>query len=215
LAELVAEVYLGDQLSKAESTATPVATPTQKPPAVTKEQMVGALGDYWNPRTGEVRQLVLRNEQPVYVIDSWSRARLTAVGPTQFRFGRNEIIVTSSQHGKRLLTLQWYDGRVETYEELRRVKLTAVQLSKYAGTFYSAELDAEYVLEPKDDGLSVKRKNQEDRQLLPTVADSFSEGSIRIRFHRDGRGRTSTFLFSEGDVSDIRFELDCRRGGKK
>lgn len=215
LAEQVADVYLSDYLAKAESTATPAATPTQRSTAVTKEQMAGALRDYWNPRTGEVRQLVLRNEQPVYVIDSWSRARLTAFSPTQFRFGRNEINVTSSPQGKRLLTLRWSDGRVETYEELRRAKLTAVQLARYKGSFYSAELDAGYLIESKEGGLSIKRKNQEDRQLLPTVADSFSEGSIRIRFLRDGRGRTSSFLFSEGDVSDIRFELDCRRDGKK
>jgi hypothetical protein len=81
-------------------------------------------------------------------------------------------------------------------------------LAEYAGRFYSAELDAEYVLEAKDGGLVVKRKNQEDRRLLPTAADSFSEGSVRIRFLRDGRGRPSGFLFGEGDVSDLEFVPD-------
>jgi len=210
LTERVAEVYLNDRLSKAENAASLTETNDAKPVALTAEQMAGALGDYWNPKTGEVRQMVLRNGQPVYVIDSWSRARLTAYGPTQFRFGRNEINVTPSRHGKRSLVLRWHDGRVESYEELRRVKLTPAQLAKYGGRFHSAELGAEYVLEPKAGGLSIKRKNQEERHLLPTVADSFSEGSIRIRFLRDGRGRVSTFLFGEGDVSDIQFNRDCR-----
>ena len=113
-----------------------------------------------------------------------------------------------------MLTLRWYDGRVETYEELRRVNVTQARLAAYAGRFYSAELDAEYALETKDGGLVVKRKNQEDRRLLPTAADSFSEGSVRIRFLRDGRGRLSGFLFGDGDVSDLEFVPDCRHGVK-
>jgi CubicO group peptidase (beta-lactamase class C family) len=215
LAERVADVYLGDRLSKADAATSPPAAPEAKPVAVTTEQMAGALGDYWNPKTGEVRQMILRNGQPVYVIDSWSRARLTAVGPTQFRFGRNEITVAPSRGGRKVLALRWYDGRVETYEELRRVNLTPAQLAAYAGRFYSAELDAEYVLEAKDGGLLIKRKNQEDRRLLPTAADSFSEGSVRIRFQRDGRGRPSGLLFGEGDVSDLEFVPDCRHGARE
>jgi CubicO group peptidase (beta-lactamase class C family) len=212
LAERVADEYLGERLLNADGTTGQLPSPVQKPAAVTAEQMAGALGDYWNPLTGEVRQMALRNGQPVYIIDSWSRARLTAISPTQFRFGRNEITVTPSQRGGKRLTLRWYDGRVEIYEELRRVKVTPVQLAKYAGRFYSAELDAEYVLEPKDGGLVVKRKNQEDRLLLPTATDSFSEGSVRIRFLRDRLGRLSGFFFSDGDVSDLEFAPDCRRG---
>ena len=214
LAERVADVYLGDRLSAADGSTGPPPSPSRNPAAVPAEKMAAALGDYWNPKTGEVRQMVLRSGQPVYIIDSWSRARLTAVSPTQFRFGRNEITVAPSRGGKKILTLRWYDGRVETYEELHRVKVTPVQLAKYAGRFYSAELDAEYTLEPKDGGLLLKRKNQEDRQLLPTVTDSFSEGGIRIRFLRDDSGLPSGFLFGEGDVSDLQFDPDCRHSPK-
>jgi len=194
LTERVAEVYLNERLSKAENATSRTDPTNEKPVALTAEQMAGALGDYWNPKTGEVRQMVLRNGQPVYVIDSWSRARLNAFAPMRFRFGRNEINVTPTRHGKRLLTLRWHDGRVESYEELRRVNLTAAQLAKYAGRFHSAELGVEYVLEPKAGGLLVKRKNQEDRQLLPTAADSFSEGSIRIRFLRDAVAGSRLFF---------------------
>ena len=217
LAERVADVYLGDRLSTADGSMNQPSSPGQNPAPVSAQQMAGALGDYWNPQTGEVRQLVLRSGQPVYIIDSWSRARLTAISPTQFRFGRNEITITPSRGGKKILTLRWYDGRVETYEELQRVKLTPVQLAKYAGRYYSAELDAEYLLETRDGGLVLKRKNQEDRQMLPTVRDSFSEGGIRVRFLRDGGGRLSGFLFGEGDLSDLQFEPDCRhvpKGGQ-
>lgn len=215
LAERVADVYLGERLSKSDAATGQPPSPEPKPAALTAEQLAGALGDYWNPRTGEVRQLVLRNGQPVYVIDSWSRVRLTAVGPTQFRFGRNEITVAPSKEGRKVLTLRWYDGRSETYEELRRVNVTPSQLAAYAGRFYSAELDAVYALEAKDGALVLRRKNQEDRRLLPTAADSFSEGSVRVRFLRDGRGRLSGLLFGEGDVSDLEFIPDCRHASKE
>ena len=208
LAEQVADIYLSQHMSS-ESPAP--AVPAQQPAAIPGEQLAAALGDYWNPKTGEVRQMVLRNGLPVYIIDSWSRARLTAITPTQFRYGRNEITITRVKGGtQRLLTLNRYDGTVETYEELRRVKLTADQLGKYAGCFYSAELDTEYSFEAKNGALLIHRKNQEDRTLLPTVRDSFSEGSVRMRFVRDRSGRFSRVFFSDGDVSDVEFEPDCR-----
>ena len=208
LAEQVAEIYLSRHISSAES-PTP-AVPAQQPAAIPAEQLAAALGDYWNPKTGEVRQMVLRNGQPVYIIDSWSRARLTAVSPTKFRYGRNEITITRKGAAQRLLTLFRSDGTVETYEELQRVKLTADQLGKYGGRFYSAELDTEYSFEAKNGALLIHRKNQEDRTLLPTVRDSFSEGSVRLRFVRDRSGRFSQVWFSEGDVSEIEFMPDCR-----
>lgn len=209
LAEQVADVYLADRLKpNAPAQATP--TPGQpQTPIVTPDQLKSSLGDYWSPSTGEVRQLVIRNGQSVYVIDTWSRARLTAVDSTHFRFGRNEIVVAGASPN-RTLTLKWADGRVEEYHELTRAKLSPSQLAKYSGRYYSAELDTVYELAPKGSALVLKRRNQEDMELLPTVRDSFSEGSIRIKFSKLKTGQ-SVFAFSEGDVSDVGFVSDCRQ----
>ena len=208
LAEQVAEVYLGDWLPKPEQTA--VQPTDEKPVTLSADELVDALGDYWNPKTGEVRRMVIRNNQTVYQIDSGSRARLTTFGSTKFRFGKSEINIIGTPQGKKLLSLKWYGGREETYEELKRVDPSPSYVAHYTGCFYCEELNTEYKIEGHKEGIVLKRKNQEDMVFLPTVKDKFSEGSVRLRFVRRGRQDATSFFYSDEKMNDIQFRLGCR-----
>ncbi len=208
LAEQVAEVYLGDRLPKPEQTA--VQPTDEKPVTLSADELADALGDYWNPKTGEVRRIVMRNNQPVYQIDSGSRARLTTFGPAKFRFGKSEINIIRPSQGKKLLSLKWYDGREETYEELKRVNPTPSYVARYTGCFYSEELNTEYKIEAHTEGINLKRKNQEDVVFLPTIKDKFSEGNVRLRFVRSGSGNALSFFYSDEKMSNIQFRSGCR-----
>ena len=201
LAEKVADVVLGDALAK------PDVTPVAEAPTVSPEQFASTLGDYWNPDTGQVRRLSMRDGKPLYVIDPFSRARLTPVSATAFRFGANTITVTRTARGDRELRLRWSDGREESYVELRRVAVTPAQLARYAGRYESEELDTRYRIEVRGSALALIRRNQDDRILEPTARDRFSDGQVRIRFLRDSRGRISGFLFGEDDLDRIAFSV--------
>jgi hypothetical protein len=101
--------------------------------------------------------------------------------------------------------LKWSDGRTETYVELQRVKLAAADLAKYAGRFYSPELDTHFVLEARNGALVVLRPHQEELALEPTARDRFSNGQTRIRFVRDAQGRLCGFTYGEEDLDGIAF----------
>jgi CubicO group peptidase (beta-lactamase class C family) len=208
LSEQVAEVYLIGRLPNPEQTA--VQPTDEKPVTLSADEIGDALGDYWNPKTGETRRMVMRNNKPVYQIDSGSRARLTTFGPTKFRFGKSEINIILPPQGKKMLSLKWYDGREETYEELKRVDPTPSYIASYTGCFYSEELNAEYKIEAHKEGINLKRKNREDMVFLPTIKDKFSEGSVRLRFTRNGNGNATGFFYSDEKMSDIQFRSGCR-----
>jgi CubicO group peptidase (beta-lactamase class C family) len=202
LAERVAELFLRDLAAPADPVAAPAATPPGT--SLGAREVAGALGDYWNPATGEVRTLAVRNGRPVYQIDAWSRAWLTPAGPARFRFGNNEITV-SGPAGSRRLELVWYDGRRERYEELRRVRPAASVMRRYGGMFHAAEIGAAYTIVPQDSALRLERPGQEPRLLLPTAPDEFSEGTVRLRFTRGGSGGVNGFIFADGEVNGLAF----------
>jgi CubicO group peptidase (beta-lactamase class C family) len=184
-----------------DSPAPPASAPA---PSTPPADFAAALGDYWNENSGQVRRLVVKDGQPLLVIDPFSRARLTATGPTSFRFGANTIEV-STRGGRWELTVRWSDGRTETYVELRRTRPTAKELATYAGRYFSEELDAHFTVSVRDGSLVVARPHQEERVLEPTVRDRFSDGQTRLRFTPNANG----FTYSDADVDGIHFVRAC------
>jgi hypothetical protein len=199
LAEQVAQLFLPPVPGPASAPAAPRAA---QPVGV--HEVRGVLGDYWNPATGEVRSLAVRNGRPAFVIDEWSRAWLAPVAPNRLRFGANEITVTGPA-GARRLDLVWYDGRRETYQELHRVKPAPAVLREYAAMYHGVEIGAAYTIVPQDTALRLERPGQEPRLLLPTSVDEFSEGTVRLRFTRNRAGRVTGLVFADGDVNGLVF----------
>lgn len=88
------------------------------------------------------------------------------------------------------------------------VELTDSDLAPYAGRYYSAELDATYLVEVAGGGLSIHPESGEAQQYRPVSRETFVSTlheSIRTRFIRS-RGRVAGFSFDHGAIEDLRFE---------
>ncbi|HVW12426.1 MAG TPA: serine hydrolase domain-containing protein [Mucilaginibacter sp.] len=86
-------------------------------------------------------------------------------------------------------------------------KVDASQFGQYAGTYYSAELEATYRLYVKDRRLMVHHMRLGDFELVPDSAGMFSSDVGRIQFEKDGKGKVTGFKLSGGRVRNIRFDL--------
>jgi CubicO group peptidase (beta-lactamase class C family) len=76
----------------------------------------------------------------------------------------------------------------------------------FVGAYRSDELDAQYRIEARLDGLALVRPLGEPLALRATPeADVFTAGSLRLRFERDGAGRVVAFTVEAGRVRNIRF----------
>jgi hypothetical protein len=86
------------------------------------------------------------------------------------------------------------------------------QLSEYAGTYYSDELDADYKISLKGNNLSVQISENLEPQLNAAYADVFTTagGQINFSFTRDDKGKIEGFVFNSGvdgrDVKGVTFK---------
>jgi CubicO group peptidase (beta-lactamase class C family) len=85
------------------------------------------------------------------------------------------------------------------------LRLTPEQLSAYAGTYYSDEAEATYVVVADGDKLSLKRRPDVVTALTPTGTDTFSGGAATIKFIRDASGTVTEISVAVSRVFDMRF----------
>ena len=94
--------------------------------------------------------------------------------------------------------------------------LTSDQLSKFTGTFFSAELDAIYRLAVVDGGLVVRIEQEPPLEVVPVGDDEFAfsfadraysgELTASLAFRRDDQGTIAGFDLSSGTERGITFE---------
>jgi CubicO group peptidase (beta-lactamase class C family) len=90
------------------------------------------------------------------------------------------------------------------FEQVFPVHLTGPNLSPYAGTFYSEELDVKYEISVKDSTLSLKIPRNDPMKLIPYIKDWFT-GPFTIEYVRDKKGRITGFLLSTGRSWNLPF----------
>lgn len=88
------------------------------------------------------------------------------------------------------------------------------QLSEYAGTYYSEELNAEHIISLKDGNLVLQIGENFENRLNAAYADYFTigGGQVNLSFTRDDKGKIAGFMFnSTADDRDIKGIVFKRR----
>jgi hypothetical protein len=86
------------------------------------------------------------------------------------------------------------------------------QLSEYAGTYYSDELDADYKISLQGNNLSLQVSENLKPTLTAAYADVFTTagGQINLSFTRDDKGTITGFVFNSAldgrDVKGVAFK---------
>lgn len=98
------------------------------------------------------------------------------------------------------------DAVPQVFERYVAVKISAQDLSQFAGEYSSAELQATYRISVKEGQLMLTVNWQEPLALEPTVRDEFhSPYGTAIVFHRDSTGHITSFDAFVGPVGPISF----------
>ena len=93
--------------------------------------------------------------------------------------------------------------------------LSSAELAEFAGSFFSAELDATYRFAVADGGLVVRVEQQPALAVKPVAEDEFrvefesrgwAASPARIEFQRDGTGSVTGFSLSSGSERGLVFE---------
>jgi CubicO group peptidase (beta-lactamase class C family) len=196
LAHEVADIYLSRELKEA---AKPVAVDV---PAATLKNYVGV---YREPLTDAALRVELEKDGQSLriggraVIAASAAAFTTADGSRQVVFE-----LDSAGHS---LRMRDSDGRSKSrlWEKVPPFSPEPADLTAYAGTYYSEELDTTYRVRAEGEKLLVFFRPARRFELTPVYKDAFNEGGNVLRFTRDDAGRIDGFLVYTGRVRHLRF----------
>lgn len=214
LATRVAELYLAgvmDPVAEEEASGErPTAAVT-----LSERDLERLSGRYWNPERKAVRRIY--SEQGKLRLD-WNgdlRAELLPLGGDRFALvdfpAQGEVhFEPAGARPERMVILLGSERRVlEPYE---KTNLSPDRLGRYAGSYFSDELDVRYTVELADEGLVVRAPRRDPTPLEPQFDETFTAtgefGSISVEFESDQQGNVVAVWLHVGRAQALRFVKD-------
>jgi len=90
-------------------------------------------------------------------------------------------------------------------ERPKAITLLSSQLQKYAGIYYSDELDITYTLDVENNNLVLKLR-ETSSSLTPYSTETFGWGRRNLNFTRDRDKKITGFVLQAGRVKNLRFQ---------
>jgi hypothetical protein len=205
IAEKLADIYLEGLLKPKEPSQRRVAESLPPAIALSEKEALRYAGIYAHLESGRVFRLslkdgklinsgLLRNEVPVMPVAEnrlliVAGADVTELNPVFNKSGTISEI--------KILTRS---GRPDVFVPVKPPSESPEKLSEYAGTYFSDELNADYTISPKGNGLALRVGESLETPLVASYADSFTlpGGEINLSFARDGEGKITGFVFNSG-----------------
>lgn len=217
-ARRVAELYLADEIRKAQSNPITAPTPqTRTEISLAPRVLEAFVGDYKLPFGIPIKLLIESGKLAVRVREQ-PQQTLAALSSTEFATKDASIHIRflPPEGGKYLrlkieLNNQQLDG-----ERIERLSLSPSMAQAYGGTYYSEELGALYSISYKNGQLMLWHRRGEEPLLIKhqdQFVTGFSEEArrwrggeyVRITFLRDRRNRATGFLLSMPTAWNVRF----------
>lgn len=213
LAMKVADVYLAEEikaleLKKAKEVEATTGGGLTGTVVIAEAKLKEKAGVYRSLTNGELRRVTLRDGK--LRIDAFTQlsSELKPFSETQFNIAGREgaSVEFKSPGGKTQLQLSRNNRKPEMFERVEAFEPSVGQLSEFAGSYYSEELNATYKMSVEEGRLFVIDRNGVKRPLAPTIRDSFAVISgPQFEFSRDGAGKVSGFAVHAGRIRNVRF----------
>ncbi|HEX8289075.1 MAG TPA: serine hydrolase [Pyrinomonadaceae bacterium] len=213
----LSDIYLEGQL-KSE-------VPNQKkaaeslPPAVTltEKEALRYPGIYASKESGTVFRLSFENGKLINSGLLQYKALLVPIAENRFVMvadnNKFELIPKLSVTGAvSEIKIIRNGGKPDVFVPVKPPLDSPQQLSEYAGTYYSDELDADYKLSLEGNNLVLQISEDRSPQLSAAYADVFTTagGQINLTFTRNEKGKIAGFVFNSGvdgrDVKGVAFK---------
>jgi hypothetical protein len=93
----------------------------------------------------------------------------------------------------------------ESSKSEENISFEMVNLNQYTGTYYSDELEVNYLIYMDSNALIVRVKNKKSVELKPVKIDTFSSNEIELLFTRDGKKNITGLMINAGRVQNLTF----------
>ena len=198
LARRVADIYLRD-VFEAEATAD-ASRPVPKAVSVSTEELEKVTGHYWDDKDYLGRQIYVEDDTLRYFRYPSDERKLAPLGNDRFYMldTPSEVIVSftspTPEQPRQMIVVD-DDGEPSVYDAVEPASPSRAELEGYLGTYFSEELDYQYVLRITNDSLSMwDPRTWVEFALRPFTRDVFQAlENGTFTFSRDGQGRVVGF----------------------
>lgn len=206
----VADLFLGTPDALSSFAQPPTEESSTASVTLSEAALKQWVGDYWFEEDGLSRRIDIADGNLVYVRSQSNKSKLAAVSENEFvfvdfpdaklRFEKGEknlntmSLITATQPPR--LGLQYH-----------KVTLSAAELAKYQGDYYSDELDVIYALTLKDNVLVLSVDGKESTAMKPLTTTTFQSDNYGVIFFDGVDGELiPSFRLNIGRVSNMLFE---------
>jgi len=220
LVEQVADIVLAKEIKAAEATApakeAAAAAKTTGPAAavvVTREQMAGYAGLYWNREDDAFAKIFVEDGKLKGDAGGMESLVLKPFAESRFHIADKpwgdqvEIhFVAASGDKTRRMEQSFGGGKPTVFEIAEAFSPSGAELAEYAGAYVSEEIDPVYRIVVDGEKLSLMRLKHKPEAVKPTVRDVFTGEIGTVRFtHDPSSGHVSGFVLNAGRIQNFHF----------
>lgn len=207
IAHAIADVFIGSS-APTQAPSTPRRVDAARPlPA----DAASFAGRYWNRETAQVSGFLFEDGKLLVDGGSEGRFELRHIGGGRFLLPvaprRYVFTFWRTATGERRVRTEIAGDIPREFVAVGPESETPVALSRYAGIYYSAELDADWTVEESDGHLVVRRARYGEEALTPLLPNVFqmNGGFFTLEFSLPDRGLAEGFDVSTERVRRLRF----------
>lgn len=201
----VTDIYLADEF-KSIPTAKP--SPVAAPLQLSTQELQRLAGIYWNPITEGLWMFTVKDGK--LTDPAGGGSVLEPIAKDRFRIaGQSTEIVfeRASENGppSALLAIATNE-RPRRYQAVVAVTPSIKQLTEYAGSYFSEEIQTTYTFVIERGELRLQRHRAENISLTPTFADNFWNDEFGyVRFTRNAQGKVDGLFYTGGQIRRFSF----------
>jgi CubicO group peptidase (beta-lactamase class C family) len=217
IAEKLADIYLEGQLKPVVPSQKKVEEILPQAVALPEKEALRYAGIYASRQSGAVFKLSLKDGKLINSLLFKNEVPVTPISENRFlmvvgtdKFELTPVLSASGTISE--MKLNRNGGKPDVFVPVKPPLDSPQQLSEYAGTYYSDELDADYKLTLQGNNLVLQIGENFENQLTAASADYFTirGGEVNLSFIRDEKGKITGFVFNsaldEREVKGIAFK---------
>lgn len=210
MAYQVADILLKDQLEKQNRQAQGnESTAKHTPIKLSKKALEKFAGYYWNDARSYSRKIYLRNDTLRYFRSATSESSLVPIGKNQFKMlVRGDVVVKFKQQksGKYEMIFVVNGSTIATSSQYTPTNYSKEEIKKFAGNYYSNELDIYYQLKYHNESLQLLINGKEQTSIKPVMKNFFSNPRFgSLQFQTTSNGTIKSFRLASGRVKNLKF----------
>jgi hypothetical protein len=218
LTRQVAELYLADKM-KQDPPAPKKSESVSRVEKPTKEELASKAGLYTERVSKTVVRLEMREGK--LTVAMGNGYPLEPIAKDKFEVAEAGMTVSfegnQNGHPQRMLALEKGQKEPDVFDYTEPQDApAATQLAEYAGSYYSEELDARYVIQITNGKVVLRRKKTADVTFTLKAPDEYTSPDFgTIKFLRNSNKSVSGFEISTGRVRRLSFSRESRDSGAK